>query len=168
MRCSRIAFRSSPVLRRTLGDDRGQEAVERLLGAAVGIVDQVRQGVDQRAGQASASSGLRAAYRTGGGPRGRDVSRAELLVGPDRAGEGSILSMPWTKAGKLICMASDSSSVSAFMRTIASPFVDDLDPPVDPLLAAGLDAHGSRRRVEQLEHAAVELEHDATGFSVLS
>ncbi len=29
----------------------GQEAVERLLGAAVGIVDEVGQGVDHRAGQ---------------------------------------------------------------------------------------------------------------------
>ena len=34
-----------------LGDHRGQEAVERLLGAAVGVIDQVRQGVDHRPGQ---------------------------------------------------------------------------------------------------------------------
>ena len=34
-----------------LRDDRRQEAVERLLGAAVGIIDQVRQGIDHRAGQ---------------------------------------------------------------------------------------------------------------------
>ena len=30
-------------------------------------------------------------------------------------------SMPWTLHGKVICMASDSSSVSAFMRTVACP-----------------------------------------------
>ena len=34
-----------------LGDHRGQESVERLLGAAVGIVDEVGEGVDHRAGQ---------------------------------------------------------------------------------------------------------------------
>ena len=34
-----------------LGDDGRQEAVERLLGAAVGIVGQVGQGIDHRAGQ---------------------------------------------------------------------------------------------------------------------
>ena len=33
----------------------------------------------------------------------------------------SIFSIPWTWAGKLICMASDSSSVTAFMRTMAWP-----------------------------------------------
>ena len=54
----------------SLRDHGGQEAVERLLGAAVGIVDEVRQGVDHRAGQASASSGPPPASRTGGGPRG--------------------------------------------------------------------------------------------------
>ena len=36
---------------RLLRDDGGQEAVERLLGAAVGIIDEVGQGVDHRAGQ---------------------------------------------------------------------------------------------------------------------
>ena len=34
-----------------LRDDGRQEAVERLLGAAVGIIDQVRQGIDHRPGQ---------------------------------------------------------------------------------------------------------------------
>ncbi len=38
-------------LERALGDHGGQEAVERLLGAAVGILDQVGQGVHHRAGQ---------------------------------------------------------------------------------------------------------------------
>ena len=41
-----------------LRDDRRQESIEGLLGAAVGIVDQVGQGIDHRPGQASACSGF--------------------------------------------------------------------------------------------------------------
>ena len=45
--------------------------------------------------------------------------------------------MPWTYAGNFISIASDSSSVTAFMRTIGFAFVDDLHAPIDALLAAG-------------------------------
>ena len=71
-----------------LGDDRGQEPVQGLLGAAIGVVGQVGQGVDQRR-PGWASSALRAAIcsaRALGGDAKDDLGL--VLVGPDRAGEG--------------------------------------------------------------------------------
>ena len=46
---------------------------------------------------------------------------AESLSGRITPENDSILSMPWTYTGNRISMASDSSSVRAFMRTTASP-----------------------------------------------
>ena len=54
-----------------LGDDRGQEAVEGLLGAAVGVVDQVGQGIDHRPGEGGRVADLEARVCRGAAPRGR-------------------------------------------------------------------------------------------------
>ena len=67
-----------------LGDDRRQEAVERLLGAAVGIIDQVRQGIDHRPGQGRRVADFQP--RLLGPALGRDAEDdlGLVLVGPDR------------------------------------------------------------------------------------
>ena len=86
---SRIAFRSRPeVDQDLLGDDRRQEPVQGLLGAAVGVVGEVREGVDQGAGQGGGVPHFEPRLvRLAFGRDAEDDLRL-LLVRPDRAGEG--------------------------------------------------------------------------------
>ena len=79
-----------------LGDDGGQKAIERLLGAAVGIGGQIGQGIDHRGGQARAIADFehRLALAALGGHIERDL--AHCLFRPQAPEKESILSMPWT------------------------------------------------------------------------
>ena len=79
-----------------LRDHRRQEAVERLLGAAVGIVDQVGQGIDHRPGQRRRVADFE--------PRLIDpplAGHVHLILPTVSSGRSapaklSVLSMPWT------------------------------------------------------------------------
>src|SRR5262249_49340354 len=114
-----------------LDDDGGQEAVEGLLGAAVGVVHQVRQGVYQSPRQRRRVTHFQP--RLGDPPVLRHVQRDGWpgLVGAGQSGAGvprerawgedGIGSMPGTKQGKDSCMASASSSETALTRTTAWP-----------------------------------------------
>ena len=138
---SRMAFRSSAeVDQDLLGDDRRQEAVQGLLGAAVGVIGQVGQGVDQGACERGRIAHLEPRLvRLALGRDANDDLRPSARPGRIAPAKASILSMPWTYAGKLICAASDSSSVRAFMRINGLALVDDFHPPVNPMFRAGGD-----------------------------
>ena len=83
--------------RMRLRDDGRQEAVERLLGAAIGIIDQVGQGVDHRPGQGRRIADFQPRFVDAplGGHVERDLGRASLSGRMTPVNE-SILSMPWT------------------------------------------------------------------------
>ena len=97
VRFSPIAARLSFIsLQHLLRDHARQEAVERLLGAAVGILGQVRQGIDHRHRQRRRVADFE--QRLLDAALGRDVDR-DAWPSPCRAGsvpaQVSVLSMPW-------------------------------------------------------------------------
>ena len=143
-----------------LGDDRGQEPVEGLLGAAVGIVGEIGQGVHQGAGQGGRVPHLepRLLRLALGGDAEDDLGL--VLIGPDRAGEGFDLEHPVdigreSHLRRVRLLVGDRLHADDGLA-----LVRDLHPPVDPVLRAGVDFHGPRGVVHRLEHAALELEHD--------
>ena len=82
---------------RLLRDDGRQEAVERLLGAAVRIIDEVGQGVDHRAGERGRVADFEPRLIGAACLRHFDFERAEpIVVGGASRVKLSILSMPWT------------------------------------------------------------------------
>ena len=138
----------------------GQEPVQGLLGAAVGIIGEVGQGVDQGAGQGGRVPHLEPRLLRLALGRDAEDDLGLLLIGPDRAGEGLHLehAVHIGREGHL-------GRVRFFVGQRLHPddglaFVGDLHPPVDPVLRAGGDLDGLGRLVQRLEHAAFELEHD--------
>ena len=147
-----------------LGDNRRQEAVQRLLGAAVGVVGEIGQGVDQRAGQGGRVPHLEP--RLIGLPLGGDAEDhlRRLLVGPDRASEGLGLEHA-VDIGRERHLCRVRFLVGQGLHADDRlAFVDHFHPPVDPVLRAGVDLHGPRGLLHRLEHAALELQHDLDGL----
>ena len=132
-----------------LGDDRRQEPVECLLGAAVGIIGEVGQGVDQGAGQGRGVPHLEPRLLRLALGRDAEDDLGLVLIGPDRAGEGFRLehAVDVGREGHL-------GGVGFLVGQRLHPddrlaFMGDLHPPVDPVLASGRDLHGLGRRVQQ-------------------
>ena len=139
-----MAFRSSAEVDQDfLGDHRRQKAVQGLLGAAVGVIGEVGQGVDQGACERGRVMDFE--------PRlvrlalGRDANDdlPLLLVGPDRSGECLHL-----EHAMHVCRKTHLCGVGFFIGECLHAddglaFVDDFHPPVDPLFRAGGDLHGS-------------------------
>ena len=148
----------------SLSDHGGQEPVECLLGAAVRVVGEVRQGVDECAGEAWRVADLDPRIGPAAGLGDLDREPGRTAIAADRADErvGLELAMHDGREPHLGCVG-----LFVAKRLDANDRLalgDDPDLPVDALLSSGLDADGSRRGVAQFEHGAVELEKSANGL----
>src|SRR5262249_40802052 len=123
-----------------LGDDGGKEAVQGLLGAAIGIIDQVGKGIDHGAGQGGRIANFQA--RLVDAPLGRhsEVDVGLILVGPDYAGE---------RFHPVHAVDIGGEAHLHGIRLVVGESLDaddrlalggDLDTPIDALVGAGLDA----------------------------
>ena len=148
-----------------LGDDRRQEPVQGLLGAAVGVVGEIGQGVDQGAGQRGRVPHLEPRLlRLPLGGNAEDDLRL-LLVGPDRAGEGFHLEHPVNISREAHLCRVGLFVGQGLHADDGLAFVGDLHPPVDPVLRAGGDlARSATSRSSGSQDAALELEHDLDGL----
>lgn len=141
-----------------LGDDGGQEAVEGLLGAAIGVARQVRQGVDHRPGEGRGEAGFEAGLvgpALGGDGEG---DAAGVVVGAEGPGEGLGFehAVDVDREGHL-------HGVRLFVgeglhADDGLAFAGDFDAPVDSLLAVGFQFERLRRIAERFESASFEFE----------
>ena len=127
-----------------LRDDRGQEAVERLLRAAVGIIDQVGQGVDHRAGQRGRIADLEPRLLRAAASSGTlDVELARGVLGPDDAGPRFHLQHAVDVAGELLLHGVRLFVGEGLHADRRLALVEHLDAPIH----AGLALRGDRDRL---------------------
>ena len=81
--------------------------------------------------------------------------------------KASILSMPWTYAGNVICAGIGFFVGERFHADDRLPFVDDLHAQVDSLFRPGSDLHGACAVAHWLEHTPFQLQHDLHGLRFL-
>ncbi len=153
-----------------LRHDRRQEAVERLLGAAVGVIDHVRQGVHHGAGQRRRVADFEA--RVVDAPLGRHAQRdaGRVLVRPDGAGERVGLEHPVHEAREVHLHRVGFLVGDGLHDDDRVALVLDLDAPIDALFAVGGDGHLLLGVAEDGQRAALQFEgnvHLLVGLEVV-
>ena len=143
-----------------LRDDRRQEATERLLGAAVRIVDQVGESVDHRAGQRRRVANFKSRLLQAAIFRHVERHFARRVFRSQGAGERFRLEHAVDIDGELHL-----DGVGLFVGQAAHShdcfaFGDDFDAPIDARFAIGGDFDRAGRFIERLQRRAVELQFD--------
>ena len=151
-----------------LRDDRGQEAVERLLGAAVGIIRQVRQRVHHRAGERGRPADFEPRLLRPAFDGDADRDERALLLRPDDSGEALGLEHAVDVHEELHLHRVGFLVGERLHADDGLAGLGGLDAPVHALLGGRLDGDGLRERVvHRAEAVARKLERHADPFLLL-
>jgi len=141
-----------------LGDDSREEAVQRLLGAAVGVFDEVREGVDHRPGEGRRVTDLETGFLDASFGGDGESEAPGSIPGANDTAEGVGLAHAVDVDGKAHLHGVGLFVGEGLHPHHRLPFAQDLHPPVDAKLSAGGNGHHPGSGPHRPEDVALEFE----------